>query len=94
MKSQIFKTAWQIFRTQKVSFSQALSQAWSFAKKVSISIQTSWNKKTSTVYSLKSGSFNGQTGSLVRLFEMFVNSSPINNDGAAAYYGKGFYNAD
>lgn len=33
MKSQIFKTAWELFKSYNVTFSQALTEAWKKAKR-------------------------------------------------------------
>jgi hypothetical protein len=94
MKSQIFKTVWQIFKSQKISFSQALIKAWEFSKKATSFVRESWDKKKSTVYSAQIGDFKAQSGTLANLYAMFMNHKPVNMDGAVAYYGHGLYNAD
>ena len=39
MKSQIFTTAWKLFRTYQITFSQALVEAWKSVKREALKLE-------------------------------------------------------
>ena len=96
MKSQIFKTAWKMVKELGITLSSALTIAWAEfkitvmeAKYASISV-FEW-KKALDLKSLINVLVEKKNNLKPRAINF---NRSINNDGAAAYYGKGFYNAD
>ena len=90
MKSQLMKSAWQIFRNSKVSFSEALKTAWNaFKNEVKVVVNTAWNG----VKVLSFGKGKIYKGNLTDLLTAVANDVPYNNNGAALWYdGKTFNN--
>jgi hypothetical protein len=96
MKSQLFKTAWQLVKEMQINFSLALKIAWGEFK-----IQTAADLYNAT------GCNDWHLGKKITAMENALhNIKPcpirvkqasnviINNDGAAAWYGIGVYNGD
>lgn len=90
MKSQLMKTAWQIFRNSTKTFSEALTAAWSaFKNDVAVIVNTAWNGTKV----LSFGKNRIYKGNVDDLLEAVANDVPYNNDGAALWYdGKTFNN--
>jgi len=91
MKSQIFKTAWAIFKTQTVTFSEALKQAWKETKKGFKAVVVRMNK---LIKSERWIGFETVYYNALQIIKIENQKSIVNNDGAAAWYGCGIYNAD
>ena len=99
MKKSIFIKAWDLFRNLKISFSEALKQAWKTIKEEmafltfspdSVYENISWNGNKVLTYQKD----NCRAGSIERLFEIWYCQKPLNNDGAASCYDGKTYNAD
>lgn len=89
MKKELFKLAWSIFKTNKVSFGAALRQAWATVKKVTKVTNTTWNGKVTTAYKLVVDKFNETNSSIVVLLSSFINRKEYLMTGAANYYDGG-----
>ncbi len=89
MKSLLFKSAWAIFKTQEISFSEALKRAWEVTKDGQKATILKCNKL------VKSAGLGFDT---VYFFELVFSSIEVlrfktNNSGAAKWYdGKTFNN--
>ncbi|MBC7749558.1 MAG: hypothetical protein H7Z76_13460 [Methylotenera sp.] len=94
MKSQIFKTAWKIFKSEMITFSNALKKAWEFSKKVTFHLSISWNKKEVPTYTFKGLNFSIATGSLHDTYLRASKHVASSNNGAILDYGCGMYNGD
>jgi hypothetical protein len=93
MKKSIFKRAWALFKQYSITFSQALIKAWNDYKRELlikayqlIPSTAQYKKKKEAAHNLWR-SFKGVD------FECRLRNV-VANSGAAAYYGKGLYNAD
>jgi hypothetical protein len=93
MKKSIFKRAWVLFKQYSITFSQALIKAWNDYKRELlikayqlIPSTAQYKKKKEAAHNLWR-SFKGVD------FECRLRNV-VTNSGAAAYYGKGLYNAD
>lgn len=89
MKSEVFKSAWNIFRMENVSFSEALTIAW---QKFKSGVRVLIAKLNRTV---KTGKFMTRQESFLSLVEQSIKAKRVvvDNSGAAAYYdGKTFNN--
>lgn len=88
MKSLLFKSAWNLVRINKISFSEALTLAWKALKnEVKIVVTESWNKIKRISFS-KNGKTSDRIENVITA-EVVV----VDNSGAAAYYdGKTFNN--
>jgi hypothetical protein len=93
MKKSIFKRAWVLFKQYSINFSQALIKAWNDYKRELlikahqlIPSTAQYKKKKEAAHNLWR-SFKGVD------FECRLRNV-VANSGAAAYYGKGLYNAD
>ena len=92
-KKLVFQLAWKNFKNYKMTFSQALVEAWKSYRKDAIKqffrlvdcsnielrdkLVQQFNSITKTFYPLR-----------------YIDTTPIDNSGAAAYYGCGRYNGD
>lgn len=90
MKSQLFKTAWTIFRNENVSFSDALKLAWEKTRQGLKAVVLKLNKL------VKSAGLGYETVNFTRVeFQNIENKIvSVNNDGARFDYGFGLYNGD
>lgn len=90
MKSPLFKSAWQIFKMQNVSFSQALTLAWSKLKQGLKAVIVKSNKL------VKSSGLGYETIYFNELvFANIVTTVGVSsNEGAKHDYGVGKYNGD
>lgn len=89
MKSLIFKSAWNLVRINKISFSEALTMAWkAFKNGVKIVVTESWNKIKRIAFSK-----NGKTSDRI---ENVINAvvEYVNNSNASAYYDGATFNND
>jgi len=91
MKSQLFKTAWAIFKMQTISFSDALKQAWKETKKGFKAVVVRMNK---LVKSEKWIGFETVYYNALQIIKIENEKIIVNNDGAAAWYDGKTYNAD
>lgn len=90
MKSLLFKSAWNIFKMQNVSFSQALTLAWSKIKEGVKAVIVKSNKL------VKSAGLGYET---IYFNELVFQSIKVlrtvcDNSGAAVYYDGVTYNND
>ncbi len=89
MKSELFKSAWSIFRMQNVSFSEALQLAWSNIKNGVKAVILKCNKL------VKSAGLGFETIYFKELIfvSMITKRSVCDNSGASKWYdGKTFNN--
>jgi hypothetical protein len=89
MKSLLFKSAWNICKTNNVSFSEALKQAWTNAKQGLKAVIVKCNKL------VKSAGLGYETiyFNEVVLVNIITKVQVYNSDGARHYYdGKTFNN--
>jgi hypothetical protein len=95
MKSQIFKNAWQLVKELGLTFSNALTIAWSEFKIDAMCLI--YNAGGCNDYQL-SKKIDAQQVALSKVkpcnIEYKFNKQPINNSGASAWYGIGVYNGD
>jgi len=90
-KSKVFQNAWQIFKKFKVTFSQALVEAWKNLKRQLL--VDAYNKIPSTrQYTKRKIEAKTLWQSITSI--RYDLRNVVNNDGAAAYYGIGAYCAD
>lgn len=95
MKSQLFKTAWTIAKTSKVSFSEALTTAWKAFKNgvvVGVNAAVKNNPVLSFSKKVENKSFFCSTIDAV-LFNV-KNYVKVNLEGVRHDYGIGAYNGD
>lgn len=92
MKSELFKTAWLIYRKSKTSFSEALKLAWE-AFKLNARVFLS-NPGEVICYTARIGNSSFFREKLSDLKFDLQNYQPINSDGAKFDYGVGLYNGD
>lgn len=90
MKSLLFKSAWNIFKMQNVSFSEALKLAWKSIKSGSKAVIVRMNKQVKSV----GLGYDTIYYNALQFVDIVVKREVYNNDGAAAWYGCGHYNAD
>jgi len=91
MKSLLFKSAWSIFKMKNVSFSQALTLAWSKLKQGLKAVIVKSNKlvKSTKWIGYETIYFNEL------VFANIVTAvGVVSNDGAKHDYGVGIYNGD
>jgi hypothetical protein len=89
MKSLLFKSAWNLVKLNKITFSEALTIAWkSYKNEVQIIVCESWNKIKRIAFTK-----NGTTSQFI---ENVINATKIivNNECAAAYYNGSTFNND
>ena len=89
MKSLLFKSAWNIYRTNNVSFSEALKLAWKNAKQGLKAVIVKFNKLVKSVgLGYETIYFNE-----VVFVDIVTKTYTLNNDGARLWYdGKTFNN--
>lgn len=93
MKSQLFKTAWELFKKYNMSFSQALVEAWKSVKREAIRIEvlkmdvSEWSQEIE---------FKNRIKNLKPVFYKLrqVINGTVDNSGARFDYGNGVYNGD
>lgn len=91
MKSLLFKSAWNIYRMQNVSFSQALTLAWSKLKEGVKAVIVKSNKLVKSVRWM--GHETVYFSELV-FTSITVLRTVCDNSGARHDYGIGVYNGD
>jgi hypothetical protein len=91
MKSQLFKTAWAIFKMQTVTFSEALTQAWKETKKGLKAVIVRMNK---TVKSERWIGFETIYYNALQVISIETKRTVCNNDGASAWYDGKTLNLD
>lgn len=91
MKRALFIKAWELFRSFKMSFSQALTEAWKLVKRelLVVAYKKIPSKKQ---YEKKKAAAKMMWQSIETISYPFRNT--LNNDGAFAYYGAGRYSGD
>lgn len=91
MKQILMKSAWSIFKMQKVSFSQALTLAWSKLKQglKAVIVKSNKNVKSTRWMGYETIYFNELVFANIVTAEWVVS-----NDGAKHDYGVGKYNGD
>lgn len=90
MKSEVFKSAWAIFRMKTVTFSEALKEAWGLAKN---NLKCYILKMNKQVKSIGIG-FETVYYNALQTIKIKNERSSYNCDGAQAWYGCGRYNGD
>lgn len=91
MKSQLFKSAWAIFRMNAISFSEALKQAWKETKAGFKAVIVRMNK---TVKSERWIGFETVYYNALQVIKIQAERTIKNNDGAAAWYDGKTLNLD
>jgi len=84
MKSQLFKTAWKIFKKYNVTFSQALKKAWIDFKRQSL--VNIYNSIRSTAQYAKKKLEAKKMIENCKVDFIMTPRNVYNNDGAASYY--------
>lgn len=89
MKSLLFKSAWAIFKMEKITFSEALKKAWEVTKDGKKAVILKCNKmEKSAGIGYHNVFFNE-----LAFYSIEVVKEKINNSGASKYYdGKTFNN--
>lgn len=90
MKSIVLKSAWQIFKNGNVTFSEALTLAWSYFKKGFKAVIVKMNKL------VKSARLGYETVYFNQLTyaNIAVKRESVNNAGAVHWYDGKTYNGD
>jgi len=91
MKSLLFKSAWNIFKIQNVSFSEALQMAWKIAKNGVKAVIVRMNK---TVKSERWMGYETIYYNALQFVDIAVKREVYNNDGAQSWYDSKTFNND
>lgn len=93
MKTELFKTAWELFKKFNMSFSQALIESWKTIKRELVRQKVL--KMDLSDFKMET-EFKSRTKNLKTVFFNLRSqvSLSVNNSGASFDYGTGMYNGD
>lgn len=96
IKSEIFKTAWTIFKKEAISFSQALMKAWELSKEATFRIRKDYMGTPVEEFWVITQKGSVTEGKLHNLYLSLIIANSCDYDSAAKaqYYGCGKYNGD